>query len=149
MNNENTPFPELNDDNTDRNRTQKDDLGANVGSEDLVYNEDEESYEIDVASNDPDYQHPDPYDTAGRNGSDFDSDFDEANPTANDEYHRTNDGADPAVTPEYGMHIDSGKIVELDEIDEELAETPEDQRDDLDEEGYPKNDDPDKEGNFL
>ena len=40
---------------------------------------------------------------------------------------------------ELGMHIDS-KIVELLPIDEELSKTLEDDRDDLDEEGYPKND---------
>ena len=40
------------------------------------------------------------------------------------------------------MHIDSGKIVELSPTDEALARTPEDDRDDLDEEGYPKNDTP-------
>ena len=149
MSNENTPFPELNDDNTDRDRELKDQLGATVDKEDLKYNEEEGSYEIDVESDDPDYMHPDPYDTSGKNGSDFDSDFDEANLTANDEYHRANDGEEDVVE-EYGMHIDSGKIVELDSIDEELAATPEDERSDLDEEGYPKNDaDPDKDGNFL
>lgn len=149
MNNENTPYPELNDDNSNRDRTIKDDLDATVDKEDLKYNEEEGSYEIDVESDDPDYVHPDPYDTSVKNGSDFDSDFDEANPTANDEYHRVNDGEEDVVE-EYGMHIDSGKIVELDSLDEELAETPEDERGDLDEEGYPKNDsDPDKDGNFL
>lgn len=149
MNNENTPYPELNDDGTDRDRTTKDDLGAELDKEDLVYNEDEGSYEIDVESDDPDYQHPDPYNTAGKNGNDFDSDFDEANPTANDEYDRTNDDeTDPAQ--EFGMHIDNGKIIQLSEIDEELAETPEDQREDLDEEGYPKDDtNPEIDGNYL
>jgi hypothetical protein len=39
-----------------------------------------------------------------------------------------------------GMHIDNGEIVDLDPIDEVLGRTPEDRRDDLDEEGYPKND---------
>lgn len=47
------------------------------------------------------------------------------------------------------MHIDSGKIVQLDPLDEELAMTEEDQRDDLDEEGYPKNDLNGGEGEFL
>ena len=61
--------------------------------------------------------------------------------TVGDEYRRANDVEvpDPAID-EFGMHIDSGKIVELDPIDEELSRTPEDDRDDLDEEGYPKND---------
>jgi hypothetical protein len=38
------------------------------------------------------------------------------------------------------MHISDGKIVETNPIDEAISRTPEDDRDDLDEEGYPKND---------
>ncbi|WP_069660700.1 hypothetical protein [Arcticibacter eurypsychrophilus] len=149
MSNENTPYPELNNENSNRDKKIKDELGAKVDKEDLKYNEEEGSYEIDVESEDPDYVHPDPYDTSVKNGSDSDSDFDEANPTANDEYDRANDEDDDGID-EYGMHIDSGKIVVLDKLDEELSETPEDERGDLDEEGYPKNDvDPDKDGNFL
>ena len=37
-----------------------------------------------------------------------------------------------------------GKILEIDPEDELLARTPEDERTDLDEEGYPINDQPDK-----
>jgi hypothetical protein len=37
------------------------------------------------------------------------------------------------------MHIDDGEITEVDPADAALAHTPEDDRDDLDEEGYPKN----------
>ena len=40
------------------------------------------------------------------------------------------------------MHVDGGEIVELDPEDEFLARTPEDERTDLDEEGYPINDSP-------
>ena len=94
-----------------------------------------------MQSEDEDYDHPDPYTTSVKSGSDFDSDFDEANLTANDEYHRANeDAAEVPEAGEFGMHIDSGKIVQLDPLDEELAMTEEDNRDDLDEEGYPKND---------
>ncbi len=39
-----------------------------------------------------------------------------------------------------GMRIDEGDIVKLSKEDELLAHTPEDDRDDLDEEGYPLND---------
>ena len=37
---------------------------------------------------------------------------------------------------------DSKEYIEVDPIDKILARTPEDSRDDLDEEGYPKNDKP-------
>ena len=128
------------------------DLGAEVNNDDLSYNEEDDSFELDVESTDEDYDHPDPYKTSVKKGSDFDSDFDEANLTVGDEYHRPNDSPEVPnpVVGEVGVYIDSGKIVELDPIDEELAHTPEDDRDDLDDEGYPRNDSsPDKKGKSL
>ena len=129
---------ELPPDRTDRDQALKDDLNMEVNIDDLLYDEEKNSYELDVKSDDPDYIHPDPYDTAVDNGGDADSDFDEANPTAVHEYDK--DLGLESNLDELGMHIDSGKIVELLPIDEELSKTPEDDRDDLDEEGYPKND---------
>ena len=143
-------YPGFNDENLDRDKNMKEDLAADTSKEDLVYDPEKDSFEIDVQSDDEDYVHPDPYTTSVKNGSDFDSDFDEANITANDEYHRANDGAaEVSEADEYGMHIDSGKIAQLNPLDERLAETPEDQRDDLDEEGYPKNDLNAKDNKYL
>ncbi|HEY0055900.1 MAG TPA: hypothetical protein VGB63_11125 [Pedobacter sp.] len=133
-------YPGFTDDNLDRDKEQKEQLGADA-TQDLTYDPEKDSFEIDVQSEDEDYDHPDPYTTSVKSGSDFDSDFDEANLTANDEYHRANeDAVEVPEAGEFGMHIDSGKIVQLDPLDEELAMTEEDKRDDLDEEGYPKND---------
>ena len=129
---------ELPPDRTDRDQALKDDLNMEVNIDDLLYDEEKNSYELDVKSDDPDYIHPDPYDTAVDNGGDADSDFDEANPTAVHEYDK--EVGLESNLDELGMHIDDGKIVELLPIDEELSKTPEDDRDDLDEEGYPKND---------
>ncbi len=132
----NSPFE---DENVDRDRTLKDDLGAEVDHNQLKYNADENSYEYDVKSDDPDYDHPDPYKTSVKNGEDMNSTYDEANPyDAVDEYI-PNEGLEDDVDL-LGMHIDNGAIVDLDPIDEVLGRTPEDNRDDLDEEGYPKND---------
>ena len=131
------PGDELPPDRTDRDQALKDALNMEVNIEDLVYDEEKNSYELDVKSDDPDYLHTDPYDTSVDNGGDADSDFDEANPTAVHEYDK--DLGLESNLDELGMHIDS-KIVELLPIDEELSKTPEDDRDDLDEEGYPKND---------
>ena len=132
-------FPgELDLDKPDRDETLKEDLNMEIDIEDLSYDEKKNSYELDVPSVDPEYVHTDPYDTAVENGGDADSDFDEANPTAVDEYDKDNSletGLD-----DLSMHIDKGGIVETLPIDEELSRTPEDDRDDLDEEGYPKND---------
>lgn len=136
-NNLNSPFE---NENVDRDRTLKDNLGETIDKEQLKYNADSDSFEIDVESDDPDYDHPDPYNTAVKNGGDFDSTYDEANPyDAVDEYI-PNEGLEDDVDL-LGMHVDNGEIVNLDPIDEVLGRTPEDDRDDLDEEGYPKNDD--------
>lgn len=133
-------FPELNkqDEGQDRDKSLKEDLNAQTNIHNLAYNKEENSYEFDVDPEDGEYNHPDPYNTAVKNGGDSDSDYDEANPTAVDEYETDADVEDELE--DMGMHIDSGKIVELSPIDEELSKTPEDDRDDLDEEGYPKND---------
>ncbi|WP_134088695.1 hypothetical protein [Olivibacter sp. XZL3] len=111
--------------------------------ENLRYNEEADSFEYDI---DPDtkdfpneereYQHEDPYDTAAPQGEDDNSDWDEANQYVGDEYD-PNKSLETDVES-LGMHIDSGKITRLSKEDEKLAETPEDERDDLDEEGYPK-----------
>jgi hypothetical protein len=138
MNNDNLNSA-FEDENVDRDRTLKDDLGETIDKEQLKYNADSDSFEIDVESDDPDYDHPDPYNTAVKNGGDFDSTYDEANPyDAVDEY-LPNESLEDDVEL-LGMHIDNGEIVDLDPIDEVLGRTPEDNRDDLDEEGYPKND---------
>ena len=132
------PGEELLPDKTDRDQALKDDLNMEVNIDDLAYDEEKNSYELDVQSEDPEYIHLDPYDTAVENGGDADSDFDEANPTAVKEYDK--DLSLETDLDELGMHVDNGNIVEVLPIDEELSRTPEDDRDDLDEEGYPKND---------
>lgn len=126
--------------NTDRDFTLKNELGETIDKEQLRFNEDENSFEFDVKSDNPDYDHPDPYNTSAKNGEDMNSTYDEANPyDAADEYI-PNENLETDVE-KLGMHIDTkGSIVEIDAIDEVLSRTPEDDRDDLDEEGYPKND---------
>jgi len=134
--NPNSPFD---NENTDRDRTLKDELGETIDKEQLKFNADTNSFEYDVKSDDPDYDHPDPYNTAVKNGGDFDSTYDEANPyDAVDEYI-PNESLEDDVDL-LGMHVDNGESVDVDPIDEILSRTPEDERDDLDEEGYPKND---------
>ncbi len=123
----------------DRDRTLKDELGETIDKQDLNYNADDDSFEYDVKSDDPDYQHPDPYNTSVKNGEDMNSTYDEANPyDAGDEYI-PNESLETDVD-KLAMHIDDGEIVETDAVDKALSHTPEDDRDDLDEEGYPKND---------
>jgi hypothetical protein len=130
----------LDDENVDRDKILKDDLGETIDKEQLSFNADANSYELDVKSDDPDYDHPDPYNTAPVVGDDFDSSYDEANPYAVDEYI-PNESLETDVS-QLGMHIDDGQILTVNPADASLAHTPEDDRDDLDEEGYPKNDTP-------
>ena len=128
------------DDQDDRDRILKDQLGETIDVENLNYNADDDSFEYDVKSDDPDYDHPDPYHTSAKNGSDIYSTYDEANPFDTADEYIPNESLETDVD-QLGMHIDSkGKIVELDPIDDILSRTPEDSRTDLDEEGYPKND---------
>ena len=136
----NTFYPEFDDEDIDRDKTLKDSLGEASDAEDLSYNADDDSFEYDVKSDNPDYQHPDPYNTSVKNGADMDSTYDEANPYSVDEYI-PNESLETDVD-KLGMHIDHGEDVEVDPVDELLARTPEDSRTDLDEEGYPKNDQP-------
>ena len=136
-----TFYPQFDDENQDRDKSLKDSLGEESNAEDLQYNADDDSFEYDVKSKDPDYDHPDPYNTSVKNGADMDSTYDEANPfDAVDEYI-PNESLETDVN-QLGMHVDDGQIVEIDPIDDILSRTPEDSRTDLDEEGYPKNDRP-------
>ena len=138
MNNDNTD-PVFDDETVDRDRTLKDDLGETIDKEQLKFNADDNSYEIDVKSDNPDYDHPDPYQTSAKNGEDMNSTYDEANPYDTADEYIPNESLETDVD-KLGMHISEGEIVEIDPIDAALSHTPEDDRDDLDEEGYPKND---------
>lgn len=140
MNNE--PFdPTLDSDNEERETIENTALSDTNDKEDLKYDADDDSFEYDVASDDPDYQHEDPYNTSVKNGEDMNSTYDEANPYDAGEEYIPNESLETDVD-KLGMHIDSGRIVELDAADKKLSHTPEDDRADLDEEGYPKNDRP-------
>jgi hypothetical protein len=144
MNNQNTnpgydDDSALSDNTNDRDRTLKDDLGETIDKEDLNYNADDNSFEYDVKSDDPDYDHPDPYKTSVKNGDDMNSTYDEANPYDTADEYAEKRSLETDVD-DLGMHIDDGDIVEVDPTDSALAHTPEDDRDDLDDEGYPKND---------
>lgn len=133
-------YPVSDDENSDSDRTVRQGSGGKTHEENLNFNAEEDSFEYDVKSDDPDYDHPDPYNTAVKNGADMDSTYDEANPYAVDEYI-PNESLETDVG-RLGMHVDNGEIVEVDPIDDILSRTPEDSRSDLDEEGYPKNDKP-------
>jgi len=134
-----TFYPGFDDENEDRDKTLKDDLGETIDNEDLAFDADENSYEYDVKSDNPDYQHIEAYNTAAKNGEDMNSTYDEANPFDAGEEYIPNESLETDVD-KLGMHIDDGEIVDLDITDKILSHTPEDDRDDLDEEGYPKND---------
>ncbi len=113
-------------------------------NDDLAFNTEKNSYEFDRNSDDPNYDHPLPYDTTAENGGDDNSTYDEANPYIGNEYAE-NDKNNDSRYLDLGMRVDAkGNVTKVSPEDEILARTPEDYRDDLDEEGYPKNDKPKK-----
>ncbi|WP_316746005.1 hypothetical protein [Pedobacter gandavensis] len=116
------------------------DLGETKDFDNLSYDKNKNSFVYDVRGEEKDYDHPLPYDTSAPNGEDSNSTYDEANPYIGSEYN--DDEQIGENLEEAGMHIDYGEIVALAAEDELLARTPEDEREDLDEEGYPINDTP-------
>jgi len=137
------PHTRFDNDDDDRDSYLKKSLGEESDTEDLAYDKDKNSYEYDVKSDDPDYDHPDPYKTAVKNGEDMNSTYDEANPyDAGDEYI-PKESLETDVD-DLGMHIGGEEAIAVDPIDDILSRTEEDNRPDLDEEGYPINDRPKK-----
>lgn len=129
---------ETNNANDSFKRNQRSNLTDNE-AQNLKYDERKNSYELDVNPVEPeeqDYQHPDPYDTTAENGADFNSDYDEANPYVGNEYDK-NASLENDVEG-LGMRVTGEQSFKLSKEDEEIAKTEEDNRDDLDEEGYPK-----------
>lgn len=107
----------------------------------LTYDKTKESYELDVKGDERRYDHPMDYDTVATGAINDDSTYDQANPYVGDEYAGKTETSTGQLA-QLGMHIDEGESVLLDPEDEILGRTEEDDRDDLDEEGYPKNDGP-------
>ncbi|WP_443938251.1 hypothetical protein [Pedobacter sp. MW01-1-1] len=109
--------------------------------ENFSYDKHKGSYELDVKGKDSEYDHPMSYQTVSVGAKDDNSSYDEANPYVGDEYANDQEIIDDELE-ELGMHIDHGESVKLNPEDEILSRTAEDNRDDLDEEGYPINDKP-------
>jgi hypothetical protein len=105
-------------------------------AQNLKYNEEENSYELDVEGNVEEYKHPNPYDTAADNGDDMNSDYDEANLYVGDEYDQKHSLKDDIN--KLGMHATDADHLKMSKIDEKNSYVPEDDRKDLDAEGYPK-----------
>lgn len=116
------------------------DLGETRDFDNLSYDKAKNSFELDVKGEEKDYDHPLPYDTSAPNGEDSISTYDEANPYNGSEYDEDEQLGETMESA--AMRIEDGENLELDPEDELLARTPEDDRDDLDEEGYPINDQP-------
>jgi hypothetical protein len=108
----------------------------NSNADQLAYDLDKQSFSLDVEDSDPDYDHPSDYDTVAEGAADDDSTYDNSNPYVGDEYADLDELIEDDLE-EGGMRIEGE--VKLKPIDKKLAETPEDLRDDLDEEGYPIN----------
>lgn len=108
--------------------------------EHLRYNEAEDSFELDPETADSEYHHPQPYQTAAPEGEDDNSTYDEENPYTPNEY-RDKESEMKGELEELDATVTDEQLTQLDEVDEQLANTAEDNRGDLDEEGYPRRDD--------
>lgn len=86
---------------------------SQITGEDLKYNAEDDTFELDPETEDQDYQHPLPYDTTAPSGEDDNSSYDEENPYTPHEYR--------------DMHSElTGKLQELDTIKDSLDELPDD-----------------------
>lgn len=110
-----------------------------MNNDQLAYDNNKKSFELDVQDRSEFYDHPSDYETVANGAVDDDSTYDNSNPYVGDEYAGNNKLIQDNLI-ESGMHVDDGEIIKLNIADKILAKTPEDDRDDLDEEGYPKND---------
>lgn len=113
--------------------------GANFEPRDLAYNEEDASYELDVNDKDPDWDHPANYDTLSEGAENDDSTYDSSNPYVGDEYADLDELREDNLE-DNNMRITDASNLRISKKDEELAKDEEDYRDDLDAEGYPKND---------
>lgn len=105
----------------------------------LAYNEEEGSYELDVYDQDADWEHPMDYDTISKGADQDNSTYDDSNPYVGEEYADLKNLQQEELENNQ-MQVRDDRIVKVSSYDQELAKDEEDNRDDLDEEGYPKND---------
>ncbi len=119
----------------------RDSLGEVKDLNELSYDPEKKSYEYDVPATEKTYDHPVNYETVSTGAVNDDSTYDEANPYVGDEYAQIKDATDDALH-EMSMRVEEEDHLKTSVEDQILARTDEDMRDDLDEEGYPKNDDP-------
>lgn len=124
------------EENKKQNEVNDDDQGPK-DPKDLVYNKEDASYELDVNDNDPDWEHPSDYDTISEGAADDDSTYDSSNPYVGEEYAPLDELQEENLE-DNNMHVEGESIVRVSKEDEELSRDAEDERDDLDEEGYPK-----------
>lgn len=113
-------------------------MGETTG-EDLKYNAQEDSFELDPETEDEEYQHPLPYDTSAPSGEDDNSSYDEENIYTRNEYQDK-----MTILDEQLEESETDRVLEsyeLEDRDEQLTNQEEKKSPEEDEEGYPKRDD--------
>ncbi|NQD72064.1 hypothetical protein HP439_15165 [Sphingobacterium shayense] len=113
-------------------------MGETTG-EDLKYNAQEDSFELDPETEDEEYQHPLPYDTSAPSGEDDNSSYDEENIYTRNEYQDK-----MTILDEQLEESETDRVLEsyeLEDRDEQLTNQEENKSPEEDEEGYPKRDD--------
>ncbi len=105
----------------------------------LAYDEQKKSFELDVDDDDPDYDHPMDYETIAEGAVNDDSSYDSSNPYVGKEYAEKEEIYKEDLD-DLGMRVSNADNLRVNMVDRQLSTTEEDFRDDLDAEGYPKND---------
>ncbi|MBE8721326.1 hypothetical protein C4F40_11380 [Sphingobacterium sp. Ka21] len=105
--------------------------------DDLSFDEEKGSYKLDVDDDDPDWDHPADYATISEGAEEDSSEYDNSNPLVGNEYAELDELKEQNLSRS-NMHVTSEENLKVSKRDDELSQTEEDYRDDLDEEGYPK-----------
>lgn len=105
-------------------------------TDDLSYDEEKESYILDVDDDDPVWDHPADYNSISPGAKDDSSAYDVSNPLVGDEYAAADELRKDDFS-DLGIRTVSEDSLKTSKRDEDLARNEEDERDDLDEEGYP------------
>lgn len=114
--------------------------------EDLKYNAQDDSFELDPETENEEYRHPLPYNTSAPAGEDDNSTYDEEN-VYDDEYDKKTSRLDDQLA-----QAEADRVLTADEIktrDEKITNRDEAKAPDQDEEGYPKKDDAGGENNPI
>ena len=105
---------------------------------DLFYNEERGTYELDMADDDPDWDHPADYSTLSLGAEDDNSTYDVSNPFVGSEYSDLENLQEEELEQAH-MRIADKRILKTATFDRVISADERTESTDLDQEGYPVN----------